>query len=106
MSMTFVASSALAPGRKEVRVMDASRPHPIAGVLAMREISKNALAEALGYTRQYTSLVVLGRVPATVEFRRRAAAALDMPEDELFRPSEGGRVRRPGSRGLKQVAAS
>jgi transcriptional regulator with XRE-family HTH domain len=79
--------------------MDAPRPHPIVAHLALRKISKRALAEAMGYSPVYISLVVMGRYPPPAEFRRRAAAALDLPEHELFRTTEDA-----GQPGLKQVA--
>jgi transcriptional regulator with XRE-family HTH domain len=94
------------PGREEVAVfVDTPTPHPIQGILAMREISKLALAQATGYTRQYVSMVVLGRVPAHATFRRRCAEALGMPEDELFHPPARKAGRR-GDRTLNRVAAS
>lgn len=69
-------------------------PHPARAVLAMRGITNRALADALGYCEGWTCRVLRGRDAASPEFKRRLAAYLGEPADELFHPEDQDLHRR------------
>jgi transcriptional regulator with XRE-family HTH domain len=87
-------------------------PHPVVAVLALRRISRAALAKATGYRRTYLTTVLHGNLPASPALRRKVAEALGLPESELFHPRPerslfpGDRtLKLPGDRTLKQVVS-
>ena len=61
-----------------------SRAHPARGILAVERRAIREVAAEVGYCPAYVGRVLAGRMPLTVEFRRRLATALRRPEAELF----------------------
>lgn len=68
--------------------MPAETLHPLTEVLNRKLIVRTRFAEKIGYSEEHLSRVENGRLPASPEFRRRCADALDLPESALFRDPE------------------
>jgi len=68
------------------------QPHPIRALLVLKRITVTALAVQIEMNRTSVSRSVLGYTPPSPELRRRCAAALDLPEDQLFRLSSAQRL--------------
>lgn len=70
--------------------------HPISNILRERGWSGQTLARSAGFSNQLVSQVLRGQVRPSARFMAACAAALNMPEDSLFRFET---VRRPACAG-------
>ena len=61
-----------------------SSPHPAVAVIAVRRITKRAIAKKLGYTEQWVGVQLLGHVPSSKPFRAGLSEMLGLTEEELF----------------------
>lgn len=62
--------------------------HPLSEVLDEQERTVAWLARKCGLSVTYVWRMLNGERPLTAEFKAAAAAVLDRPESELFRPEE------------------
>jgi transcriptional regulator with XRE-family HTH domain len=76
-----------------------SEPHPIAALLALRRISRRALAEYTGYSPRWIGKMINGEAEPSPAFRHAAAHLLEVPERDLFRPPRQ-RPNHPGNLAL------
>jgi transcriptional regulator with XRE-family HTH domain len=58
--------------------------HPVVGVLAVRGISRKALAETVGVSPTFLRLALNGQSPISPRLRAEIAKALRLPEEKLF----------------------
>jgi transcriptional regulator with XRE-family HTH domain len=68
------------------------RPQPAAAVLRMTGTTAREMAEAIGYSETWISLVLRGHSQPGARFRAKVAEYLDRPESELFRDDDAPRL--------------